>query len=166
MSAFCPGFGAGFPGMATSRMALPTSAAILAPPPAFSASVASSLTASMLSSSSSSSSPPPPLPAGSFLDPRYPKGGFGGGGGGSGGATPLAARSLKPLGSGDAVGLLDISKHGGKEFLGRVEALLKAHRPLAQVVRFTKPTFNRPCPDALRAEVARKCSHVVVALAD
>jgi len=147
MSAFCPGFGAGFPGMSTSRMSLPTSARIVAAP--------QSAPASGQRGSASLSGAAP------FLDPRYAKPG------GAAPAVTLAARAQVTLGADAVVGLLDISKAGGSEFLGRVEALLRQRRPLARIVRHRKPTFNRPAPDDLRkAILTGGCTHVAVALAD
>ena len=153
ISAFCPGFGVGFKGMPSSRMSLPASVRV--------ASSARSL----------QSAPPVAVPAGyiegrSFFDPRY---------GYSSPPQPLAPRMGKPLGPGDVVGLLDISKGGSAEFLGRFEALLLKERPGVAVKWFTKPTFNRPAPAALREAVAtgdsssatrHACTHVAVGLAD
>ena len=65
---------------------------------------------------------------------------------------------------GKTVGLLDISKPRGKEFLDRLEALL-AERGM-NVLRFAKPTFTKPAPDDLRREIETKCDLVIEALAD
>jgi hypothetical protein len=75
---------------------------------------------------------------------------------------PRAARpqSLE----GKTVGLLDISKPRGKEFLDRLQQLLE-ERGLA-VLRFAKPTFTKPAPDDLRREIETKCDLVIEALAD
>lgn len=64
------------------------------------------------------------------------------------------------------VALLDISKPGGLKLLDRIEARLRADFPNTPVFRFKKPTFCRPCPDLLRAQVISKCRMVVSALAD
>ena len=65
---------------------------------------------------------------------------------------------------GKTVGLLDISKPRGKEFLDRLEQLL-TDRGLS-VLRFSKPTFTKPVPDDLRREIETKCDLVIEALAD
>lgn len=62
------------------------------------------------------------------------------------------------------VGLLDISKARGDVFLDRVEAAL-ADRGVA-TRRYRKPTFTKPAPTDLRAQIARECGAVVEALAD
>ena len=62
------------------------------------------------------------------------------------------------------VGLLDISKARGDVFLDRVDAAL-ADRGIA-TKRYRKPTFTKPAPTDLRAEIARECGAVVEALAD
>ena len=62
------------------------------------------------------------------------------------------------------VALLDISKPRGDLFLDRLERHL-AERG-AQVVRFTKPTFTKPAPLALRQQIVAGCDAVVEALAD
>ena len=68
--------------------------------------------------------------------------------------------------AGDTVGLLDISKYNGVNFLNRVEARLREEYPLIDVKRYAKPTFSRPCPEALRQEILKDCAVVVSALAD
>ena len=75
---------------------------------------------------------------------------------------PRAARpgSLE----GKTIGLLDISKPRGKEFLDRLEQLL-TDRGMS-VLRFSKPTFTKPAPDDLRREIETKCDLVIEALAD
>jgi hypothetical protein len=60
---------------------------------------------------------------------------------------------------------MDISKKGGSILLDRLEELLKL-RGCPRVRRYSKPTFSRPCPSALRAQIARECDAVVLALAD
>lgn len=64
------------------------------------------------------------------------------------------------------VGLLDISKPRGGVMLDELERLLNANAPGIDVRRFTKPTFTKPCPDALRAEIREACDLVVEGLAD
>jgi hypothetical protein len=66
--------------------------------------------------------------------------------------------------AGLTIGLLDISKARGAEFLDQVEARLAAEG--ATVKRFTKPTFTKPAPVDLRHEIATSCDAVIEALAD
>ncbi len=66
--------------------------------------------------------------------------------------------------SGKTVGLLDISKPRGDLFLDRIEAGLNAQG--ATVRRYQKPTFTKPAPADLRAEIANQCDAVIEALAD
>ena len=65
---------------------------------------------------------------------------------------------------GKTVGLLDIGKPRGKEFLDRLEELLTERG--MNVLRFAKPTFTKPAPDDLRREIETKCDLVIEALAD
>jgi hypothetical protein len=62
------------------------------------------------------------------------------------------------------VGLLDISKPRGDVFLDRLEARLRERGVATR--RFRKPTFTKPAPADLRAEIARECGAVIEALAD
>ncbi len=64
------------------------------------------------------------------------------------------------------VGIVDISKPRGDVFCDELEALLRERSPGLDVVRLRKPTFTRPAPADLRAEVARTCRTVIQALAD
>ncbi len=66
---------------------------------------------------------------------------------------------------GQTVGLVDISKPKGREFLDRVEQLLVEQHGVAEVVRLVKPTFTRPAPPDVLSE-ADRCGAVLVALAD
>ncbi len=75
---------------------------------------------------------------------------------------PLQAR-LDSL-SGATVGLLDISKPRGKEFLDEVEKLL-ADRG-ATVKRYMKPTFTRTAPRELNQKISTECDAVIEGLAD
>jgi len=64
------------------------------------------------------------------------------------------------------VAFLDISKPRGNVLLDRLEALLRARVPDIRVNRYAKPTFAKPAPPALRAEIVRDNDFVVEALAD
>lgn len=87
--------------------------------------------------------------------------------------SPIDERSREPLASaprlttleGVTVGLLDIAKPRGDEFLDRIEALLRRDHGVTEVVRLRKPTFARPAPAEVLAE-AERCGAVLEALAD
>lgn len=66
---------------------------------------------------------------------------------------------------GRVVGILDISKPRGDVFLDEVEAELR-RRKVADVIRYSKPTYTKPAPVDLRHEIATKCEVVIEALAD
>jgi hypothetical protein len=62
------------------------------------------------------------------------------------------------------VGLLDISKPRGDEFLDRLEELLRGK--CKGVKRYAKPRFSMIAPTELRQTIAAECAVVVEALAD
>jgi hypothetical protein len=64
------------------------------------------------------------------------------------------------------IGLLDIRKPRGNVLLDEMAVLLKARFPEAQVKRYEKPTFTKPCPGDLRLKIAGECDYLVEALAD
>jgi hypothetical protein len=66
--------------------------------------------------------------------------------------------------AGRTIGLLDISKPRGDVFLDRLQSHLE--RDGAVVRRYRKPTFTKPAPVDLRAEIAMHCEVVIEALAD
>lgn len=66
--------------------------------------------------------------------------------------------------AGRTIGLLDISKPRGKEFLDEVEAQLT--RLGATVKRYSKPTFTRIAPTALSQQISVECDAVIEGLAD
>ncbi len=66
--------------------------------------------------------------------------------------------------SGAIVGLLDISKPRGKEFLDEIEAHLIGLG--ATVKRYTKPTFARVAPKELNQKISVECDAVIEGLAD
>jgi hypothetical protein len=66
--------------------------------------------------------------------------------------------------AGLTVGLLDISKARGDVFLNRIEERLADVG--ANVRRYRKPTFTKPAPADLRAQIAIECQVVIEALAD
>ena len=62
------------------------------------------------------------------------------------------------------VGLLDIAKAQGKEFLDQIEQhLLKLN---ATVKRYRKPTFTRVAPLELKQQIAIECDVLIEGLAD
>ena len=66
---------------------------------------------------------------------------------------------------GKVVGLLDITKPRGDVFLDVVEEELR-RRKVAEVVRYSKPTYTKPAPVDLRHEISTQCDLVIEALAD
>ena len=66
--------------------------------------------------------------------------------------------------SGTTVGLLDISKPRGKEFLDEVERHLVGMG--ATVKRYMKPTFARIAPKKLNQQISVECDAVIEGLAD
>lgn len=62
--------------------------------------------------------------------------------------------------------LLDIAKPKGNHLLDRLQALLTERHPQVEVTRYSKPTFTKPAPDALRAKIREENDFVVEALAD
>ncbi len=79
---------------------------------------------------------------------------------------PVQRQLLPRLGTiqGKIVGLLDISKPRGKEFLDEIERRL--HQLGAEVRRYTKPTFTRVAPVELMQQISIECDAVVEGLAD
>ncbi len=81
--------------------------------------------------------------------------------------TPVERQITKRSGTlSGVVGLLDISKPRGNVMLDELAKLLAQKAPDISVRRFTKPTFAKPCPDALRHEIRDGCDLVVEGLAD
>ncbi len=76
---------------------------------------------------------------------------------------PLAARSAA---LGGPLGIVDISKPRGDVFCDELERLMAERLPGLEIVRLRKPTFTKPAPPDLRAEVAERCRVVIQALAD
>jgi len=76
---------------------------------------------------------------------------------------PLATQRL-PAGQAATIALLDIRKPRGDVFLDELEDLIvdRGHN----VVRVAKPTFTKPAPTDVRAEIATRCDAVIEALAD
>jgi len=76
---------------------------------------------------------------------------------------PLAGRRLAP-GEPARIVLLDIRKPRGDVFLDALAEVLEGHGHAVE--RAAKPTFTRPAPADLRAEIAERCDAVIEALAD
>ena len=64
------------------------------------------------------------------------------------------------------VGLLNISKPRGNILLDELDRLLTENAPDVEIRRYIKPTFAKPCPDALRQQIRDECDFVVEGLAD
>ena len=81
--------------------------------------------------------------------------------------VPVARRVTPRTGKiAGSVALLDISKPRGSVLLDRLEALLGERLPGVAINRYAKPTFAKPAPDALRADIAARNDFVIEALAD
>ena len=80
--------------------------------------------------------------------------------------TPVERQLLPRLLSlsGATVGLLDISKPRGKEFLDEVERQLMELG--ATIKRYSKPTFARVAPKELTQRISIECDAVIEGLAD
>ncbi len=77
-------------------------------------------------------------------------------------------RSLtkRPEAISGTVALLDISKPRGDVLLNQLEVRLRERLPEVDVLRYSKPTFTKPAPEALRQELAKEADFVVEGLAD
>jgi hypothetical protein len=64
------------------------------------------------------------------------------------------------------VGLMDIRKPRGNILLDELENLISSRMPDIEVRRYAKPTFTKPCPDDLRAQMKAECDFVIEGLAD
>lgn len=68
---------------------------------------------------------------------------------------------------GARIALLDISKPGGSIFLDRLGQLLGQNYGVAEIVRFSKPTFAKPAPEDVLEDIRKAQPHAVIeALAD
>ncbi len=77
-----------------------------------------------------------------------------------------APRRLDTL-AGARIAMLDIGKPGGSIFLDRLDRLLRERYRAAKVLRFHKPTFARPAPETILADIRKSQPHAVIeALAD
>ena len=65
-----------------------------------------------------------------------------------------------------ALALLDISKPRGNVLLDRLQARLAERLPAVRINRYAKPTFAKPAPAALRAEILANNDFIIEALAD
>jgi hypothetical protein len=76
---------------------------------------------------------------------------------------PLASERLR-ADEKATIALLDIRKPRGDVFLDQLERLIadRGHT----VLREAKPTFTKPAPADVRAEIAERCDAVIEALAD
>jgi hypothetical protein len=76
---------------------------------------------------------------------------------------PLAHERLRPDAAA-TIALLDIRKPRGDVFLDELERLIAARGH--NVLREAKPTFTKPAPADIRAEIAQRCDAVIEALSD
>jgi hypothetical protein len=76
---------------------------------------------------------------------------------------PLARQRLDQ-GTPATIALLDIHKPRGDVFLDELERLVAGRGHT--VIRVAKPTFTKPAPADVRAEIAERCDAVIEALAD
>lgn len=79
----------------------------------------------------------------------------------------VALATRPEIRDGDVIGLVDIGKRKGDEFLDALEAQLQATYPTAKLRRYRKPTMTKPCPADIRERICSdECSFVITALAD
>ena len=64
------------------------------------------------------------------------------------------------------VAFLDISKPRGNVLLDRLQEAFEQRLPGVEIKRYMKPTFSKPAPDLLRAEILENNDFVVEGLAD
>lgn len=76
------------------------------------------------------------------------------------------ALTQRPEAISGTVALLDISKPRGDVLLDQLEVLLRDRLPEVDVLRYSKPTFTKPAPEALRQELAKEADFVIEGLAD
>ncbi|MBI3634962.1 MAG: hypothetical protein HY216_01930 [Candidatus Rokubacteria bacterium] len=67
---------------------------------------------------------------------------------------------------GKIVTLLDISKAKGDHLLDRLEELLRERARPKAIRRLRKPTFARPAPEDVRAQIVGQTDVLIEALAD
>lgn len=68
---------------------------------------------------------------------------------------------------GACIALLDIGKAGGSVFLDRLRTLLHQKYGVLEVLRYRKPTFAKPIPESVLADIRQVQPHAVIeALAD
>jgi len=75
----------------------------------------------------------------------------------------LATRNGKIVGN---LALLNISKPRGDVLLKRFEDLLSKRLPDVKITCYSKPTFAKPAPEALRKEIFENNDFLIEALAD
>jgi hypothetical protein len=76
---------------------------------------------------------------------------------------PLPPHRLDPSAPA-TIALVDIRKPRGDVFLDELERLIAGRGHT--VIRTAKPTFTKPAPPDVRAEIAQRCDAVIEALAD
>ena len=78
------------------------------------------------------------------------------------------ARTITPRPSAIAgnVAFLDISKPRGNVLIDQLEVRLAERLPEVTFNRYAKPTFTKPAPDELKAQIQAENDFVIEALAD
>jgi hypothetical protein len=79
-------------------------------------------------------------------------------------AVPRARKAAPADLTGKTVGLLDIGKMRGREYIDRLEQLLQARG--IRTKRYAKPTNTRTAPIPILQAVATECDAVIIALSD
>ena len=80
-------------------------------------------------------------------------------------ATMIQLRLARPQSiAGKTIGLFDIAKMRGDEFLGRLDELLTARGHM--VKRYRKKHFSHVAPIELKQQIKSECDLVIEALAD
>ena len=164
-SACAPGFGVGRPPMATAHLNRPVSRTVEPIPVA----VLRDSQAAAAAAGHPAAAAHDDVEDGSYL---FPGPGRGATSAFSSSSALVAPRpgdgALAKTLDGKVIAMLDISKAQGNHLLDRIQQRLAQDFPAARVVRFTKPTFSRPAPAALRDQILSggRPDFLVAALAD
>ena len=80
-------------------------------------------------------------------------------------ASFIGARRLTDL-RGKRVGLIDDSKHNGKELLDDLADLLKNRYGVSDVMYHRKPSASKPADPEIIAKMGGECDYAIVAIGD
>jgi hypothetical protein len=163
-SAYMSGFGVGLPPRPTARLSVASSVLVERPPDGLAARAAAAAAGTATPGASLRS---PRSPTAAVAELPSPASTFNL-------VKPTGLRMVtphepleRPETLDGIIGLVDISKAGGKTLLDTLESRLLREFPHLRCKRFTKPTFSRPMPDGLAQHIAEsQCTFVVSALAD